>query len=60
MYPILLLSSQLFNTLQETLLSAVQVIGQASNGDYIGLQLRSRHLNINLAVEAIVKHYNVE
>lgn len=46
--PILLLSHQFLDTLQETLFGAVEVIGQASDGDFIRLLLRSRHLNINL------------
>lgn len=46
--PILLLSLQLFDALQEALFGAVEKTGQAGDGDFIRLLLRSRHLNINL------------
>lgn len=49
--PILLLGLQLFDALQEAFFSAVEVSGQASDKDYIRLQLRSRHLNIDLQAE---------
>lgn len=49
--PILLLSHQLFDALQEALFGAIEVIGQAGDGDFIRLLLRSRHLNINLERE---------
>lgn len=46
--PILLLGLQLFDALQETLFGALEVTGQAGDGDFIRLLLRCRHLNINL------------
>lgn len=46
--PILLLGLQLFDALQEALFGALKVAGQARDGDFIRLLLRSRHLNINL------------
>lgn len=47
-YPIFLLGLQLSDALQEALFGAVEVIGQAGDGDFIRLLVRSRHLNINL------------
>lgn len=50
--PILLIGLQLFDAIQEALFGAVEVIGQAADGDFIRLLLRSRHLNINLDKES--------
>lgn len=52
--PVLLLGLQLLDALQQALLGAVQVVGQAGDGDAVGLLLRSRHLNINLRTTASV------
>lgn len=52
--PILLLGLQLFDALQEALFGAIKVIGQASDGDFVRLLLRSRHLNINLEADSEV------
>lgn len=46
--PIFLLGLQLSDAFQEALFGAVEVIGQAGDGDFIRLLVRSRHLNINL------------
>ncbi|KAF3835730.1 hypothetical protein F7725_028288 [Dissostichus mawsoni] len=51
-----LCSYPLFDALQEALFGAVQVIGQAGDGDFIRLLLRSRHLNINLVAESECFH----
>lgn len=54
-YPILLFSLQLFDALKKSFFSTVQVSGKACNGDYVGLELRSRHLNIDLEVDKNLK-----
>lgn len=47
-YPIFLLSLQLFDTLQEALFGTVKLTCQAANANVIRLLVRSRHLDINL------------
>lgn len=49
--PILLLSLQLLDALQQAVFGAVEVISQAGDGNFIRLLLRSRHLNINLEAD---------
>lgn len=47
-HPVLLLGLQLLDALQQALFGALQVVGQPRDGDDVRLEVRSRHLDVDL------------
>lgn len=47
-HPILLLGLQLLDALEQSLLGPVQVVGQTRDGDDVRLEVRGRHLDVDL------------